>query len=240
MVEEGADIIDIGGESTRPPGGVYGAGAERVSFDEEWQRVGPVIELFRRHDRNTPISIDTQKSDIADLALEEGANIVNDVSAGTSDPEMFRVAANRRVPMILMHGHGPWFQKARIEEYVYDDVVIDVREYLADRIRDARAAGVYDLYADIGIGFAKTYRDNLRLLKHHDAFLSLGVPMVIGVSRKSTIGLAMGGNIPPKERLIGSIAAACYAAQHGASIIRTHDVKETRESIVVIEAIRNS
>jgi dihydropteroate synthase len=240
MVEEGADIIDIGGESTRPPGAAYGSGAERVSFGEEWQRVGRVIEFVRRHDRDTPISIDTQKSDIAELALEEGANIINDVSAGTSDPEMFRVAANRRAPMILMHGHGPRFQKSRLEEYVYDDVVSEVRDYLADRIRAARAAGVYDLYADVGIGFAKIYRDNLRLLKHHDTFSSLGVTMVIGVSRKSTIGLAMGGNIPTKERLTGSIAAACYAAQHGASIIRTHDVKQTREAIAVIEAIRNS
>ena len=237
MVEGGADIIDIGGESTRPPGSAYGEGAEEVSFEEEWKRVIPVIERIRRVDPNIPISVDTQKSDVAELALEEGANIINDVSAGTSDPEMFRVAANRRVPIILMHGHGPRFRKLRIEDYEYDDVVSEVLDYLTERIAAARAAGVYDLMADVGFGFAKGYRDNYRLLRHHDRFSSLGVPMVLGISRKSSIGKAMGDNIAPKDRVTGSIAAACYAVQHGAAIIRTHDVKETREALAVISAI---
>jgi dihydropteroate synthase len=240
MVRDGADIIDIGGESTRPPGTAYGEGAEEISFEEEWKRVIPVIERIRRVDQHTPISIDTQKSDVAELALEEGANIINDVSAGTSDPEMFRVAANRRVPIILMHGHGPRFRKSRIEDYEYDDVISEVLDYLAERIAAARKAGVYDLMADVGFGFAKGYRDNFRLLRHHDRFSSLGIPMVLGVSRKSSIGKAISDNVAPKDRVTGSIAAACYAVRHGAAIIRTHDVNETREALAITSAILNS
>jgi dihydropteroate synthase len=136
-----------------------------------------------------------------------------------------------------MHGHGPRFQKARIEDYEYPDVVCDVLSYLEERIQAARATGVAEIFADVGIGFAKGYEDNLRLLKHHSQFTSLGVPLVLGVSRKSTIGKAMGNKPPPKDRMLGSVAAACYGVEHGAKIIRTHDVKETREALAVIEAI---
>ena len=240
MVQDGAEIIDIGGESTRPPGKTYGDGAQSVSADEEAARVVPVIESIRKANEQILISIDTQKSEVADAAIDAGADIINDVSAGTFDPQILSIAAERQVPIILMHGHGPRFQKPSVEDYSYENVVAEVRDYLAERVHAARNAGVETILADVGIGFAKGYNDNLRLLKYHEAFTSLAVPLVLGVSRKSTIGKAMGNNQPPKERLMGSIAAACYGVEHGAKIIRTHDVKETIEALLVISAIVTS
>ena len=240
MVRDGAEIIDIGGESTRPAGSAYGTGAKRVSRVEELRRVIPVIGEIRSRNHDVLISIDTQKADIANAALQSGANIINDVSAGTNDKNMFATVAKHNAPIVLMHGHGPRFQKIRIEDYEHEDVVRDVYAYLEDRIQSARAAGVMEILADVGIGFAKGYADNLKLLKHHQEFLSLAVPLVIGVSRKSSIGKAMGNDPPPKDRMIGGIAAACYGVQHGAKIIRTHDVKETKEALNVTSAIRNS
>lgn len=247
MVEAGADIIDIGGESTRPAGYTYGAGAAHISTEEEFKRVVPIVRAIRSKS-DVLISIDTQKSYIANMALECGANIINDVSAGTSDDKMFEIAAKRNAPIILMHGHGPQFQIARIEDYSYSDVVGEVQQYLSERIAVARQAGVTDVFADVGIGFAKGYEDNLRLLKYHDAFRSLGVPLVLGVSRKASIGIAMSGgwasghgHIPaPQGRMIGSVAAACYGLIYGANIIRTHDVKETRQALATIAAIQSS
>ena len=236
MVEDGADIIDIGGESTRPPGKAYGEGAKLVSAEEEFKRVIPIV-IALRHSSDAMISVDTQKASIADAALLCGANIINDVSAGTTDRDMFAVAAKHNVPIVLMHGHGPRFEEKPVDEYVYQDVVREVQSYLKERIQAARLAGISTILADVGVGFAKAFEDNLRLLKDHAAFTTLGVPMVLGVSRKSTIGRAMGGNRPPKERIVGSVAAACYGALHGARIIRTHDVKETRDAVSVLEAI---
>ncbi len=240
MVSDGAEIIDIGGESTRPAGKSYGAGAVMVSAEEEIARVVPVIEGIRKVENQVLISIDTQKSEVAALALSAGGDIINDVSAGTAVPEILQVAANFQAPIILMHGHGPNFTRPRIEDYSYADVISEVREYLAGRIQAAREAGITTVLADVGIGFAKGYSDNLHLLKYHSEFMSLAVPLVLGVSRKSTIGKAMGNNPSPKERLSGSIAAACYGVEHGAKIIRTHDVRETREALAVIRAILNS
>jgi dihydropteroate synthase len=237
MADDGASIIDIGGESTRPAGTSYGVGAISVSIEEELARVIPAIEAIRRANNEILISIDTQKSEVAEAALAAGADILNDVSAGTFDPRIFTIAADRQVPVVLMHGHGPNFPKQKIEDYVYEDVIREVRDYLATRIRAAREAGLEMVLADVGVGFAKGYQDNLRLLKHHEVFLSLNVPFVLGVSRKSTIEKAMGGNASPKDRLMGSIAAACYGIEHGANIIRTHDVKETREALAVLIAI---
>jgi dihydropteroate synthase len=237
MAEDGASIIDVGGESTRPAGKSYGAGSRPVSAEEETARVLPVIEAIRQANKEILISIDTQKSEVASSAMDAGADIINDVSAGTFDPRILKIAAERQVPVILMHGHGPNFPKPKIEDYVYEDVIAEVRSYLAERIHAARVAGIEIVLADVGIGFAKGYSDNLKLIKHHEAFLSLTVPLVLGVSRKSTTGKAMGNNPPPKERLMGSIAAACYGVEHGAKIIRTHDVKETREALSVLSAI---
>ena len=240
MVRDGAQIIDIGGESTRPPGKAYGLGAARVTREEELRRVLPVIGRIHTTDASIVLSIDTQKSYVAKAALECGADIINDVSSGTADGEMFAVAAKHNAPIILMHGHGPQFQKPSVEDYRYGDVVREVYAYLAERIQAARSAGVQEILADAGIGFAKSYRDNLQLLRDHSEFMSLGVPLVLGVSRKSTIGRAMGNNPAPKARITGSIAAACYGVLHGAKIIRTHDVRETLEALNVISAIQNS
>ena len=238
MAECGAEIIDIGGESTRPAGKAYGPGARHVKLEEELRRVIPVIGEVRSRLAEVLISVDTQKSYIAKTAIHCGADIINDVSAGTSDPEMFAHAAKLQVPIVLMHGHGPEFQRPSVDEYHYVDVVRDVAEYLEDRISLARVAGVKEILADVGIGFAKRYEDNLKLIKHHAEFLSIGVPMVLGVSRKSSVGRAMGDDASPKERLMGSIAATCYGVLHGAKIIRTHDVKETKQALHVIEAIQ--
>ena len=237
MIADGAEIIDIGGESTRPAGSAYGEGARPISYSEEIERVIPVIEAIRQTDPSVLISIDTQKSEVALAAISAGADIINDVSAGTNDDKIFDIARQHNAPIILMHGHGPNFLKSKIEDYSYEDVVKEVRDYLRKQISTAREAGIKTILADVGIGFAKGYQDNLRLIKYHDKFLSVAVPLVLGVSRKSTIGRAMGGNLSPKERIIGSIAAACYGAEHGAKIIRTHDVKETREALAVIERI---
>jgi dihydropteroate synthase len=239
MVRDGAEIIDVGGESTRPPGAAYGAGAAAITEEEELRRVIPVIEAIRKQDPNILISIDTQKSGVAQATIDAGADIINDVSAGTTDPNILQIGAKYKTPIILMHGHGPNFSKPKIEDYVYGDVVEEVRQYLKERIAAAREAGCETILADVGIGFGKTYSDNLKLIKHHASFASLNVPLVLGVSRKSTIGRAM-GNKPPKERMIGSVAAACYGVEHGAKIIRTHDVKETREALAVISAIISS
>ncbi len=237
MTSDGAEIIDIGGESTRPAGKTYGSGARHVRLEEELLRVIPVLEEIRAKSSEIILSVDTQKSYIANAAIQSGADVINDVSAGTSDKEMFAVAAKHRVPIILMHGHGPQFQKPSVEDYHYDDVVREVYSFLEERIQAASAAGVSGILADVGIGFAKKYADNLRLLKNHSAFMALAVPLVLGVSRKSTIGRAMGDNLAPKERLMGSIAATCYGVLHGAKIIRTHDVKATKQALNVIGEI---
>ncbi len=243
MLDDGADIIDVGGESTRPPGSAYGAGAVPVEEAEELDRIVPVIEAILKERPECLISIDTTKSSVAQRACELGAAIINDVSAGTADPEIFAVAKKCGVPLILMHGYGPDFHLESIEQYRYDDVVNSVSEFLADRIRIARESGVAEVLADVGIGFAKVYSDNMRLLKHHDRFVSLGVPMVLGVSRKSSVGRALKEELGldvlphPKARVTASLAAGVYGSEHGASIIRTHDVREMREALAMIRAI---
>lgn len=237
MISEGADIIDIGGESTRPPGKAYGEGAAIVSEEEELRRVIAVVKGLRASAPEVLISIDTTKAEVAQQAVMNGANIVNDVSAGSSDPDMFVTVRDLNVPLILMHGHGPFFRKERIEDYEYENVTRTVLNFLRLRMIEARNFGVKEVLADVGIGFAKTYKDNLRLLRDHEEFKSLGVPLVLGVSRKSTIGLALGGGREPKDRVEGSLAAACYAMDHGARIIRTHDVKQTVDAVKVLEAI---
>jgi dihydropteroate synthase len=236
MLDEGADIIDIGGQSTRPPGSAYGLGAEDVSHDEELQRVLPVIKEILAVQKDVIISIDTTKADIARQVIDAGATVINDVSAGTQDSNMFTVAASLNAPIILMHGYGPEFQKAKIEEYHYNDVVGQVGAWLEKRILAARSVEVTSILADVGFGFAKTPADNITLLKHHSDFAGLGVPMVLGVSRKSTIGKML-GRVLPGDRLFGSIAAAVYGALNGAKILRVHDVKETVDALKVISAL---
>lgn len=240
MIEEGADIIDVGGESTRPAGKTYGEGAQAVTVEEELARVVDVIEGIRQHNPDILISVDTTKADVARAAVNAGANIVNDVSAGTADPKMFVTVRDLKVPLILMHGHGPFFKRETIEEYEYENVTRTVFNYLRMRMIEARNYGVREVLADIGIGFSKTYADNMKVLRDHEEFKKLGVPLVIGVSRKASIGRGMGRENTPKDRLHGSLGAAFYAVQRGARIVRTHDVKPTVDALRVWEAIAKS
>lgn len=234
LLDEGADILDIGGESTRPPGRDYGAGAVRVSEEEEITRVLPVIEEILRVRPDAVISVDTVKSGVARRALEAGAAIVNDVSGG-GDPLMMETMADAGAPYILMHGHDPE-HAVSVEQISYENVVEEVFADLSERAARARAAGVGAVVADVGLGFAKRAEHSIALLRHHDRFLALGVPLLVGASRKSFIGRILGG-VPPEDRLYGTLAAHTVAALRGATILRVHDVLATRQTLDVLAAL---
>lgn len=228
LVEEGADIIDVGGESTRP-------GARPVSGREEIERVIPVIRGLRR-ELSAPISVDTYKADVARAALDAGADMVNDISALRFDPAMAPLVAAEKVPVVLMHMQGtPRTMQRRPH---YRDVVEEVKEFLRDRIRFAVQAGVdlERIIIDPGIGFGKGLEHNLALLRALPALADLGRPVLVGPSRKTFIGKIL--DVGPEERLEGSLAAAVAAVLGGASVIRTHDVKEARRAIRVADAMR--
>jgi dihydropteroate synthase len=228
MVEEGADIIDIGGESTRP-------GAKSVTQEEEIKRVLPVIEGLRRHSP-VPVSIDTYKSGTARAALEAGASIINDISAGAFDPDMAAVAAGTGAAIILMHIKGaPPDMQERPE---YGDVVSEVCGYLAERAGNFRDAGVLPerILIDPGIGFGKTVTHNLALINRLDEIKALGYPLVLGVSRKAFIGKLTGG-AEASDRLEGTIAASVIGIVRGADIIRVHDVRAARRAAAVADAV---
>jgi dihydropteroate synthase len=230
LTSAGADIIDIGGESTRP-------GAPPVSVEEELRRVLPVVQGLRRT-LKVPISIDTYKAPVARAALAEGADIVNDISALRFDPEMAVLVATERVPVVLMHMQGtPQTMQA---EPRYIDVLGEVRDFLVARIGVALEAGVEreNIIIDPGIGFGKTLEHNLILLRGLPALASMGHPLLVGASRKTFIGKIL--DAKPDERLEGSLAAAVVAVFGGAQIIRAHDVKETCRAIRVADAIRFS
>ena len=218
-----ADLLDIGGESTRP-------GAVEVPVAEEIARVVPVIEGLRAAGVTTPISIDTRKAAVAEAALEAGADMVNDVSAGLFDPDMLPLVAARGVPICLMHAKGdPQTMQA---DPRYEDVVGEVHAHLAERIAAAEAAGIARarILADPGIGFGKTLQHNLTLIRKLADFHSLGVALLFGASRKRFIG-TLGGSDDPARRLGGSLAVALAAADRGAHVIRVHDPYETREAL---------
>ncbi len=221
-VVEGADVLDIGGESTRPSGSVYGKGPREVSADEELARVIPVIEALQAR-TDKAISIDTRKSKVASAALKAGARYVNDVSAGTFDPKILRVAADGGAELILMHSRGT--PETMAERAQYKDLVSEVREELAGRVAVATGAGVQRqrIWLDPGLGFAKTPAQSRTLLRELPALASLGFRLLVGPSRKSMLG----SDRPPAERLPESIAAAVLAVQGGASALRVHDVAAT-------------
>lgn len=229
MVDAGAEILDVGGESTRP-------GAQPVSFDEELRRVLPVIGELRKK-LNVPISIDTYKEAVARAALDAGADIVNDISALQFDPAMAALVAAEGVPLILMHMQG--VPRTMQREPHYRDVVQEVRDFLADRVGSANQAGIDKerLIVDPGIGFGKTLVHNLALLKNLKSLKTLGQPLLVGVSRKAFIGKLL-NTASPEERLEGSLAAAVAAALSGANIMRVHDVRETVRALRVADAIR--
>lgn len=230
--DEGADIVDIGGESTRPPGNDYGAGATQLSESEELARVMPVIEGLLDARAGAVISIDTMKPEVARQALRAGARIINDVSAGGYDPEIWRVAAEADADYILMHGHNP-SEVRSVDTIVYGDVVNSVHEFLQQKINEVRRAGVERIIADPGIGFAKGAADNIRLINRLGDFADLGVRLLVGASRKSFIGRILDG-IPPEDRLAGSLAAHAAAWLHGAAIVRTHDALATKQFFKVL------
>ncbi|HET7153558.1 MAG TPA: dihydropteroate synthase [Candidatus Kapabacteria bacterium] len=227
MIEQGADFIDIGGESTRP-------GAETVTIEEETRRTIPVIEALAREFPHVPISIDTYKSQIAAQALDAGATIVNDISGGQFDPEMFALCGKRNASMVLMHIQGT--PKTMQQNPHYEDVVKEIKDFLRAQSEQAKRAGVKQIILDVGIGFGKTLEHNLELLCRLLEFEELGHPLLIGVSRKSFIGKILNG-APVEQRLFGTAAATAIAIANGARIVRAHDVKEMREVAAVAFAI---
>ncbi|HEX6769730.1 MAG TPA: dihydropteroate synthase [Candidatus Binatia bacterium] len=228
MAEAGADVIDIGGESTRP-------GAEPVSQADELARVIPVIQGLRLQCA-LPISIDSYKAPVARAALDAGADIVNDISALGFDPEMAPLVANEKVPVVLMHMRGT--PRTMQADPQYADVVREVRDFLAERLYDAMDAGIDagSIVLDPGIGFGKTVEHNLQLLRGLSILSALGQPLLVGVSRKTFIGKILG--LEPEQRLEGSLAAAVAAVLAGANIIRVHDVAETCRAVRIADALR--
>jgi dihydropteroate synthase len=228
LVEAGADVIDIGGESTRP-------GARPVSSKEELERVLPVLQGLRR-EVDVPISIDTYKAPIARAALDAGADIVNDISALRFDSQMVSLVAAEKVPVVLMHMQGA--PQTMQMEPRYDDVVREVKSFLLDRLQQAVNLGIEPekVILDPGIGFGKTLDHNLTLLRSLADLAAIGQPLLVGASRKAFIGRILA--VDPDKRLEGSLAAAVAAVLAGANIVRVHDVKETRHAILIADAIR--
>ncbi len=224
MIEQGADIIDIGGESSRP-------GAEYVSLKEERERVIPLIREIRRHS-DIPLSVDTRKSEIAREALDLGAQIINDISAMEDDGAMASLIAAAGGSVVLMHKKG--IPSDMQDNPRYDHVVEEVCRYLADAARRAEEAGIPrdKIILDPGIGFGKRHEDNRMLIREIPRLKELGYPVLIGLSRKSYIGNIL--DAPPEERLFGTLAADTYAALKGADILRVHDVKPHREMLDIL------
>lgn len=228
MAAEGADLLDLGAESTRPGGGAYGGGAAPVDAEEEWRRLAPVLAALRPR-LDLPLSVDTRKGEVARRALAEGADLVNDVTA-LADPAAARAVAAADCPVVLMHSRGDTATMQR--HATYGDVVAEVREELAAALERARAHGVdvEQTVLDPGIGFAKDGDHNLALLARLDELAALGRPLLVGASRKAFLGRLAGG-APPAERLGGSVAAALWSAARGAAIVRVHDVAATRQAL---------
>src|SRR3954454_7864618 len=223
LLEEGADILDIGGESTRP-------GAEPVSLEEEIERVIPVIDRLQAH-----VSIDTRKVEVAEQAIQTGARIVNDVSAFRHAPEMAGLVASSGAVCCLMHmlGDDP---RTIQDEPIYDDVVDDVKAFLEERLAFAVSEGVREdkVWLDPGIGFGKTVDHNLELLRRLDEIVAIGRPVVIGTSRKSFLGKLTGRDAP--DRVAGTVATNVMAFERGAWVFRVHDVRETVDGLKVATA----
>lgn len=223
MISEGADIIDIGGESTRP-------GYTPVPTDEEIRRVAPIISAIQKR-FDIPVSVDTYKSAVADASLSEGANLVNDIWGLKADPKMADTIKRHNACVCLMHNR---------ENADYTDFTAEVIADLKESIALAKAAGITDdkIMTDPGIGFAKDYNQNLELINKLDILQELGYPVLLGASRKSVIGLTL--NLPADKRLCGTLATTAVACMKGASFVRVHDIKENFELIKMMEAIKKS
>lgn len=231
MAADGADIIDVGGESTRPKG-PYGEGAEEIGADEEIRRVVPVIkELSSRSD--VLISIDTYKAAVAEAALKAGAAIVNDISGLNYDAAMAQTVASHEAVLIAMHIKGT--PKTMQQNPVYENVVDEVKESLSRSVEKARGAGIEHVWVDPGIGFGKKLEHNLSLIKNLHRLADLHCPIVVGPSRKAFIGMLL--NLPVDQRLEGTAAAVAASIFQGANVLRVHDVKEMKRIAVVADAI---
>jgi dihydropteroate synthase len=229
LAAEGADVLDVGGESTRP-------GAEAVDAEAELARVGPVVEALAGSDGpGVPVSIDTSKRAVAEAALDAGATIVNDVTALRADPELAGLCADRGCDVALMHMLGD--PRTMQKDPTYDDVVDDVMAFLAQRMQLAVAEGIDEerIWIDPGIGFGKTAEHNLELIRRLGEFRELGRPILFGSSRKSFIGKLTGAEVD--QRLGGTIASNVIAYANGADILRVHDVGPMRQALTVAEAI---
>ena len=229
MLEQGAQILDIGGESTRP-------GSDSVDGEEERRRVLPMVAALRKEYPEAILSVDTYRADTAEAALEAGADIINDISAMEADPHMLDVAVRTKAPIILMHMRGT--PKNMQQNCQYQDVVQEVAVYLAERAQLLRECGVGrdKIILDPGIGFAKDVEQNLRLMRDLHVLTSFGYPVLLAASRKSTIGAVLGG-VPADERLEGTIATSLQAVYAGAQMVRVHDVLENVRAIRMLEAI---
>ena len=232
MVKSGVDMIDIGGQSTRP-------GAAEISLAEELNRVIPVVQMLRQKADmfgSVPISVDTTRAQVAKAAVEAGADIVNDISGATFDWEMLSTVAQLQVPIILMHIRGTPQTMQKLTDY--QDLIGEIREFLESRIAAAVAAGIdkYRIIIDPGIGFAKTYNQNLEILRELPKFRGLDCPILVGVSRKSFIGQILNQR-EAKQRIWGTAAACTSAIANSADILRVHDVREMHDVCLVADAI---
>lgn len=228
LAADGADFLDVGGESSRP-------GSTPVSVEEELRRVLPVITGLRGS-VTIPISVDTYKSEVAREALRAGAAIVNDISGLTLDGRMASVIAEQKATAIVMHMKGT--PKTMQESPQYNDLLGEISGFLRNRAESAKNTGIRQLIIDPGIGFGKTLAHNLELIKRLPEIAALGFPVLVGPSRKSFIGTIL--NLPPDQRLEGSIAASVICAMNGASIVRVHDVKETVRALKLVRALHQS
>lgn len=232
MKADGAGIIDIGGESSKP-------GSKPLNSNEEISRVIPVIKEIRKLDKDILLSVDTYKSDVASAALSEGADIINDIYAGMYDPEIMKLAAAKGAVYVMMHMKGTPENMQDNPVYGPRGAVAEIIEFFQERINAAFTAGIdkSKLVIDPGIGFGKTYEDNIDIMKRLEEFTSLGLPVLAGVSRKSVIGKILGG-APPEKRIFGTAAAVAASVCAGVSVVRVHDVREMTQVVKTAAALR--
>lgn len=227
MIQDGADILDIGGQSTRP-------NAEEVALQAELDRVIPVIEAIRQQFDQIPISVDTTRSQVAKAAIAAGADIVNDISGAVFDSEMLPTVGELGVPLILMHMRGTPKTMQSLTDY--QELIPEICEFLQARIDQAFSHGITQIMIDPGIGFAKTYAQNLEILRQLEALQALKCPILVGASRKSFIGQIL-DQPDPKKRVWGTAAACVSAIANGADVVRVHDIAELRDACRVADAI---
>jgi dihydropteroate synthase len=233
MLAEGADFIDVGGESTRPRGAAYGDGAADVPAEEELRRVIPVIrELVKQ--TSAPVSVDTTKSDVARAAMDAGACIVNDVSGFSRDPRMPEVVGRGGGTAVVMHMRGT--PRTMQADTAYGDLFGEIEDVLGKALARGRFHGIRQMFVDPGIGFGKSARDNYRLIAGLGRFAALGAPILVGPSRKSFLAAVL--DLPAGERLEGTLAAVTASILAGAHVVRVHDVRAVRRAAAVADAVR--